>query len=115
MWRVSRTKCGEPGRFRSRSRVAHVMQMLLTAWTVSKQEGRLGVRLPDDPQEAGRGLTAPQGKEWTPTKRRPRKERVWIIGTRSRPKQKDSRRRRTRASSAFTTAIASTRASTLCA
>src|SRR5215217_9311810 len=62
MWRVSRTKCGEPGRFRSRSRVAHVIQMLLTAWTVSKQEGRLGVRPPDDPREVGQGLRAPPAK-----------------------------------------------------
>ena len=50
-------------RFRSRSRITHHLQMLLRAWTVSKQEGRLGVRLPDDPREAGRGLTALQAKD----------------------------------------------------
>ena len=50
-------------RFRSRSHVAHLMQILLTAWIMSKQEGRLGVRLPDDPREAGRGLTALQAKD----------------------------------------------------
>ena len=40
-------------RFRSRARVTHLMQMLLRAWTASKQGGRLGVRLPDDSREAG--------------------------------------------------------------